>query len=298
MNQKVKILRGITSSGKSTYAKELEYKGYEVLSYDRLRAIYPNLSEKEIKKIYNRTFYDLLCMGKNIVLDNMHIKASTLNDVFSKIRLYVRNNSDLKNVDVELVDISASLKEALKRNESRENSIPPQNVKSIYNKWVSANKFFYYEFAKLMEGIKKEEFIFNNDKNCIIIDIDGTLAKKTPERKFYEYNKADKDTVNSFLLSLLPYFKQLNYSIIICTGREDYSEDVLINWLNKYNVDYDALYMRKSNDNRPDSIVKFEIFKEINEQYNIITVFDDRESVVEMARSWGLNVYQVNEGNF
>jgi len=56
--------------------------------------------------------------------------------------------------------------------------------------------------------------------------------------------------------------------------------------------------MRKKGDNRKDSIVKEEIWNEIEKEYNIICMFDDRDQVVEHARSLGYTVAQVAEGNF
>jgi hypothetical protein len=52
--------------------------------------------------------------------------------------------------------------------------------------------------------------------------------------------------------------------------------------------------MRKTDDNRCDSIVKEEIYNEyIKDKYNVLAVFDDRDRVVDMWRRIGLPTYQV-----
>ncbi len=56
--------------------------------------------------------------------------------------------------------------------------------------------------------------------------------------------------------------------------------------------------MRKTGDNRKDNIIKAELWREIQEKYNILAMFDDRNRVVDMARRLGYKVCQVAEGDF
>ena len=57
--------------------------------------------------------------------------------------------------------------------------------------------------------------------------------------------------------------------------------------------------MREEKDHRPDDIVKEEIYhKYIEDKYNIVCVFDDRDKVVKMWREQGLLCNQVYYGNF
>jgi hypothetical protein len=57
--------------------------------------------------------------------------------------------------------------------------------------------------------------------------------------------------------------------------------------------------MRRSGDNRCDSIVKEEIYREhIEGKYNVLAVFDDRDRVVDMWRRLGLLCLQVYYGDF
>ena len=57
--------------------------------------------------------------------------------------------------------------------------------------------------------------------------------------------------------------------------------------------------MRKTGDNRKDSIIKEEIYRNLIEpNYNIEFVLDDRNQVVDMWRRIGLTCLQVADGNF
>jgi hypothetical protein len=59
------------------------------------------------------------------------------------------------------------------------------------------------------------------------------------------------------------------------------------------------LVMRKHEDNRPDNVVKLEIFNQLyRDEFNVKLVLDDRDQVVRMWRSLGLTCLQVAEGNF
>lgn len=60
------------------------------------------------------------------------------------------------------------------------------------------------------------------------------------------------------------------------------------------------LHMRRTGDERPDAVVKRELFERcVQPAYDVVAVFDDRNSVVAMWREeLGLTVFQVAEGNF
>lgn len=57
--------------------------------------------------------------------------------------------------------------------------------------------------------------------------------------------------------------------------------------------------MRPTKDNRPDTVVKKELFEaHIDGRYDVAFVVDDREGVVRQWREMGLTCFQVAEGNF
>ena len=83
------------------------------------------------------------------------------------------------------------------------------------------------------------------------------------------------------------------------TGRDGICEKETAEWLTKNLIPYNGLVMRTAGDNRKDNIVKLELFKKhIADNYNVMGVFDDRDSVVKMWRDIGLTCLQANYGAF
>ena len=57
--------------------------------------------------------------------------------------------------------------------------------------------------------------------------------------------------------------------------------------------------MRKKGDQRPDYVIKNEIYDaEIIPNYDVLAVFDDRDQVVRHLRKRGITVFQVAPGRF
>lgn len=83
------------------------------------------------------------------------------------------------------------------------------------------------------------------------------------------------------------------------SGRKESAREYTKEWLKYNNILYDKLLMRKDNDDRKDAIVKKEIYDNIiKDNYNVLFVLDDRDSVVKMWRDEGLDCFQVYYGNF
>ncbi|MCK5629782.1 MAG: hypothetical protein KAI26_04145 [Nanoarchaeota archaeon] len=141
---------------------------------------------------------------------------------------------------------------------------------------------------------------------AIIVDIDGTLSNSEERKKICELPNGKIDFKKFYeLMEMDPVAKWCNelmnkYDIVLLvTGRPSDYEDKTVNWLNKHNILYDDLFMRKSGDYRKDYIIKQEIYdKNIKPFYNIEFCIDDRKQVVEMWRSNGLICLQCDEGNF
>ena len=69
--------------------------------------------------------------------------------------------------------------------------------------------------------------------------------------------------------------------------------------MQKFDVVFDALYMRQQGDYRQDSIVKVELLQQIRDKYgNPYLWFDDRQQVVDAIRAAGVKVLQVAPGDF
>jgi len=115
----------------------------------------------------------------------------------------------------------------------------------------------------------------------------------------YELDKVIDDTLDLAVADLAYTLGYNENSIIILSGREDSCREDTIKSLRRYGIAFDALHMRKTGDSRPDDVVKLELFdKHVRNTYNVLGVFDDRNSVVNMWRSIGLKCFQVQPGAF
>lgn len=131
-----------------------------------------------------------------------------------------------------------------------------------------------------------------------IVDIDGTLALNNAGRSPYDESRVHEDDSCPIVRELVQLLSE-RYDIVICSGRTDACRTATQNWLHQHEIPYTNLFMRKSGDNRKDSIVKLEILdNNIEPHWEVVGVLDDRNQVVEAWRSRGLKVLQVAPGDF
>jgi hypothetical protein len=90
--------------------------------------------------------------------------------------------------------------------------------------------------------------------------------------------------------------------VIFLSGRDDSCYDDTRAWIIKaLGIDgfEPELHMRKTEDQRMDFIVKYEIFNRIINGRKVLFALDDRDQVVYMWRHvLKIPVWQVNEGDF
>ena len=142
---------------------------------------------------------------------------------------------------------------------------------------------------------------------AILIDIDGTIANVSHRRQYVATKPRNWDAWNRSIINdkpipqVLEVFNALKdrFPIFFVSGRSDDYRDVTIEWFEKHGIyehDYNGLMMRKYQDHRDDAIVKGEIADEIEKDYKIFAVFDDRKRVVDMWAKRGIFVFDVGQG--
>ena len=134
---------------------------------------------------------------------------------------------------------------------------------------------------------------------AIICDLDGTLALMNGRNPF-DASNCDKDLLNEPVANVLRNYKKLDYKILLVSGREDKYKEPTLRFLEQHAIAFDELIMRKSGDNRKDSIIKTEIYSDsIKEKYFVEFVLDDRNQVVDTWRKeLKLPCFQVYYGDF
>lgn len=323
---KVEMLVGIPGSGKSTYAKQVVAKdpsNWVRVNNDDLRAmmngsVWSQDYEKMVTDARNYLIRDALKRGKNVIIDNLNINRRHFDDV-CKIAKSV-------NADVQVFEKAfyIELDEAMERNAKREGAarVPDDVVK----KWFKDSGGKQFKFFKPRVEIYKEQRGSNqaveaparipNVPDAVLCDLDGTLAL-IHGRSPYDASDCDiKDLPNwPVIQTILAHYKE-GRKIIFCSGREDKYRPETIRFIEKYcqaempiktdidttfylkTIDY-QLFMRKTDDFRKDSIIKEEIYQnQIEGQYNVLCVLDDRNQVVEFWRAKGLTCFQVAPGDF
>lgn len=152
--------------------------------------------------------------------------------------------------------------------------------------------------------ITPEDNIIIRNEPAIICDLDGTLAIKHSGRTWHDASSCDADTINMPVLEVCSAFARTHH-IIFCSGRENRYREQTMTFLKKcfpsYIDKHDfSLFMRETQDNRKDSIVKHEIYTTcIKDRWDVLFVLDDRNQVVDMWRNTlNLTCLQVAEGDF
>ena len=155
-------------------------------------------------------------------------------------------------------------------------------------------------------------------KNTIIFDLDGTLAiidkrrikaGKTADGK--ETKKMDWDAFNDPLnikldepnepvIKIVQLFAEDGFNIVIFSGRSDRTKYSTRSWLSQNKVPFNKLVMRphKTKNFVPDDILKKDMLDNYVDIDDVFLVVDDRNKVVDMWRSLGLDVFQVADGDF
>lgn len=134
---------------------------------------------------------------------------------------------------------------------------------------------------------------------AIICDLDGTLSL-IHNRSPFDGSKCEQDLPNAPIVSLVKNYQKLGYKILLLSGRDGRYQEETERWLHKYEVIYDALWMRQPKDNRKDAIIKEEIYRrEIENKYFVEFILDDRNQVVDLWRKeLKLPCLQVFYGDF
>lgn len=282
--KRVVMTVGLPASGKSTWAKALittEAGRWVRVNKDLLREMCHNSkhsksNEKFILKLRNFIILEALAAGKHVVVDDTNLHPKHI----STIRELVKGQGA---VEVNDSFLQVPVKECIRRDLTRLNSVGRDVIMQMYRQFV-APKYQPPTHNPALDDV-------------IVVDMDGTLALMG-DRSPYDVSKCDQDPPNIPVLQTILKWQQ-THKIIVMSGRTDDGKSKTESWLQKYGVNYTGLHMRSLGDMRKDTIVKEEMYRTYLEgKYNVIAVFDDRKSVVEMWRSLGLTVFQVAEGDF
>lgn len=288
MTQHAILTKGVQCCGKSTWAENFvkNNQKYKRVNRNSLRHMLSNYTfnpsnEKIVQQLWKVSVAEVLQKGYNLVVDEMNLNPNTLDTNIKFIK------SIVPDIRIEIKEFDISLEEAIERDKRRPFSVGEKVIRNTFKKYIAEdpeNNCYDNKCEKLLP------FAF-------LIDIDGTVALKHPDRDIYDGSKAHMDIPILPVVACIANLKN-NYKIIFLSGREDKFRQVTHDWIVANVIEKDfELCMRKTGDNRQDSIVKKEIYKEhIEPYYNIIGVIDDRPQVLRMWQNeLGLFTFAVNQ---
>lgn len=278
----LEVLQGLPGSGKTTHAKKLVQQGNWVrVNKDDLRAmmdesVHSKANEKRVIRTRNTIVIDALANGKNVVVDDTNLASTHVKDLSA-----LAENFD---ANFHITFFDTPVEECIRRNAKREKPVPESVIWDMYNKYLKKPE-------------KKVEVNEDLDE-CIIVDIDGTLAHISGDnpRNIYDASRAMEDSLDDAVSNVVAMAYQNGYKVVIFTGRHSGHLEVTKDWLKANGVNYDEIYSRQEGDKRPDTEIKEELYrKHIEGKYNVKYVIDDRPSVCRMWREIGLFTFQVGD---
>lgn len=304
---------GPSASGKSTWAHKRFLESPEtvrVVSYDNIRMLLfgfteanlatyyemPNMRklEKAVQTQAHNIIYDLLetrGVGE-IILDATNLKEEYL----MNLRYW--------NIPIELKVFNTNRESLYDRDGLRTKRVGPDVIGRQHQQFSS----LINKLPDISSKIQPVEFVNEGEKRCVIFDIDGTLAHNQGRSPFdwKRVSEDDYDHPTFEIFHSLSHYDPNSHEpeppkVFVCTGRESTSREETLNWFEGQGVYLDPqdIFFRRFSDNRPDWVVKEEMWRKINSRgYEIVGMFDDRNSVVRRARRLGLKVFHVEHNNF
>lgn len=286
MKQCIILTCGVPCCGKTTWAnKFIERMDGKAVNVNRddirfmLTKAYNNFSKEDmVTLIQKEEAIKALQGGKIVVVSDTNMNEKTVNlwNNIAKgfgVPVFEKHFKDSLNWDL-LVD----------RNNTRDKKVPEKVLREFYRRYREANFKPYKRNTSLPKAV--------------VFDVDGTLAKMVG-RSPYDWKRVGEDECYEDVADIARMFWNTDTFVIILTGRDGSCEQETRDWLEKHNIAYDALFIRPEGNFDKDSIVKYDIFKrELEPNYDVIGVFDDRSQVVSCWREIGVRCYQCADGNF
>lgn len=285
---------GISNSGKSTWARQFikENPMFTDLNRDDMRiALFCNGDrnlyhtykfskdrEELITKVIVAKAEYALSKGQGIVVSDTNLNGKT--------RAFWKNFAETHKVLYREHLFDTPFHVCIARNRTRDITLPHH---VLFNQQRSMRKFLDLPDYTGTEGCAP----------TIIFDVDGTLADMAGVRKPFEWSLVGRDKPRINVIAAVHAFQKMGYKIIIMSGRSDVCREETAQWLKDHSIKYDALIMRKKGNDRPDAIVKEEMFwNEVADAYDVKFVLDDRNQMVDAWRLMGIECWQVNYGEF
>lgn len=289
MKQILLVLKGISGSGKTTYAKELEQDGWVRVEKDQIRLdkrIFPN--GYKYPKDENRVVQERDKLIRQALRDGFDVVSSDTNlnpRHIRQLQSIARSIGAKFKIDDSFLKVP--LQELIERDSKREASVGEAVIRKQFHEYVKTLPTFI-EYDPSLPW-------------CIVSDVDGTLTNGPKDRSPYDWSKVGQDEINLGVAKILDGIRVLNLSgvdpvrIFLFSGRLETCRPETEEWLEKNDVEYDELLMRPADKEfeKDFDIKRTFLTENIVGTYNILFWLDDRPQVATMLRDeYGINVLQ------
>lgn len=312
MNE-IKILVGVSGSGKSTWSSEfiknnsnwvrvnrddIRKQLVGILNQDYYKRKDLNSLEKQVTFILEQNIRHLLSHNYNIIIDNTHLKESYINDIYKEFGHLAKISVKVFNTPLE---------------ECKSRVVKRETKQSFWDKLFGRKVNFdtsyidkqFKDLSNLLKKYNTGDFslpVLNHEyksadnlPKCIIIDLDGTLCL------YGDKNPYDRDFENDICNPVVKkIMDSCSDNIIFFSGRNDKFKNQTIEFLEKhFSKDFKyQLFMRNTKDNRNDVIVKEEMFNNyIRDKYQVEFAIDDRLRILRLWNKLGITTINMNQLN-
>lgn len=277
---------GLPASGKTTWARELvRLKPRTVrANRDDIRqqlheGRFSGGNEKIVTKVQDAVIRAGIADGRDVVVDDTNLNPKTrarLAHLAEECGASLVSNCDF--VDVPLRD-------CIERDLRRERPVGEHVIRRMWEQY-------------LMPPLRKR----TGKPTCVIVDVDGTLALNTG-RSPYDWARVSEDRPNTMVAEMVRrfIFAGGEPTVVVVSGRDGSCAEATEAWLAEHlhGWGWYGPLMRSAGDNRPDWLVKAEILNnDILPLWDPVLAIDDRQQVVDMWRSEGIECWQVAPGRF
>lgn len=308
MPGKVSITVGLPGSGKTTVAKLMHEDNPDdviLVSRDGLRAelfngegILSPHEENYITKVQKGIVKDALRADKHVIIHDMHLREKYRTQ-WAKI---ARNHgAEFEIIDLTSVPLNDCLNNDYDRSTQGGRRVGSQVIQDLHTKFI---KPLQGQPVKAPEiDVQPVSFVpwvrTPGLPDCIIVDIDGTVADGKGVRNMYDATMYHLDRPKQDVIRIVQdEAYKLGTQILFVSGRHEDYRDVTEEWLFQHVKVPFKLFMRKDHQ-RDDSVEKYLLFDEyIRGNWNPKYVLDDRDRVVDMWRFIKLLTLQVDRGDF
>ena len=248
--KKVMMLTGLSGSGKSTFARQFCAQNPNWLRVNRddlRRSLLPvslpeywqtwperekNRVENLVNELQKTAILDGLARGWHMLIDNTNLKLSYINE----FRKLLNEHFDAVEVSYQLIDVPVA--ECIQRDKYRDDSVGEAVIRKQAEQLAVLKKNFKFRPETLtrpdvFQRIQDARSAGPPLPRCILVDIDGTVAKMG-DRSPFDWHRVGVDTPKWPIIRLVKAMRASGYVIVFFSGRDAVCRPETTDWLCKH----------------------------------------------------------------